>query len=98
MEKIKFYKYFFKGIEKPVIMEAENKIMADDMLQQLEHNSQTKINMSLLEDIRIEVPILGVSKKKRKGVEMIWVGKENSSDGWISKADFTEIEKRNSQK
>lgn len=98
MEKIKFYKYFFKGIEKPVIMEAENRKMANDMLHQLGQSSQTNIDMSLLEDIRIEVPILGVSKKKRKGIEMIWVGKENASDGWISKTEFTEIEKRNSTK
>lgn len=98
MEKIKFYKYFFKGIDKPVIMEAENKVIADQMLAQLGQNSQTNINMSLLEDIRIETPIIGVSKKKRKGVEMVWVGKENSSDGWIEKATFDEIEKRNSSK
>jgi hypothetical protein len=97
MEKIKFYKYFFKGIEKPVIMEAESKDIADNMLAQLGQNSQTNINMSLLEDVRIEMPILGVSKKKRKGIDFVWVGKENSSDGWIEKTQFDEIEKRNSK-
>jgi hypothetical protein len=98
MEKIKFYKYFFKGIEKPIIMEAESKDIANNMLQQLGLNSHTNIDMSLLEDVRIEMPILGVSKKKRKGIDFVWVGKENSSDGWIERTQFEEIEKRNSRK
>lgn len=98
MEKIKFYKYYFTGLQKPVIMEAESKNIADSMLKQLEQNSHTKINMNLLEDIRIEVPIIGVSKKKRKGQDFIWVGKENTSDGWLEKIQFDEIEQRNSQK
>jgi hypothetical protein len=98
MEKIKFYKYYFIGLEKPVIMEAESKDIADNMLQQLSQNSKTKIDMNLLEDVRIEVPILGVSKKKRNGQDFIWVGKENTSDGWLEKEQFIEIEKRNSKK
>lgn len=98
MEKIKFYKYYFIGLEKPVIMEAESKDIADNMLQQLSQNSKTKIDMNLLEDVRIEVPILGVSKKKRNGQDFIWVGKENTSDGWLEKEQFLEIEKRNSKK
>jgi len=41
MATIRFYKYFFIGLEKPVIMEAENKMMADDMLYHLSQKSKT---------------------------------------------------------
>jgi hypothetical protein len=98
MEKIKFYKYYFKGVTKPIIMEAESKAVADNMLEQLGINSQTNIDLKLLEDVRIEMPIVGVSVKKRKGLDYVWVGKDNSSDGWMLKDDFTEIERQNSKK
>jgi hypothetical protein len=98
MEKIKFYKYYFKGVAKPIIMEAESKAVADNMLEQLGINSQTKIDLKLLEDVRIEMPIVGVSVKKRKGLDYVWVGKDNSSDGWMLKDDFAEIERQNSKK
>jgi hypothetical protein len=79
-------------------MEAESKAVADNMLEQLGINSQTNIDLKLLEDVRIEMPIVGVSVKKRKGLDYVWVGKDNSSDGWMLKDDFTEIERQNSKK
>lgn len=86
-QKIKFYKFFFKGKPKPVIMEAYNRESADQMLEQLNEKTGV-INMGDLEDIRIEMPIMGVSKRKRLGKTYVWVGLEKSGDGWMLEADF----------
>ena len=93
MSTTRFYKYFFRGLEKPVIMEAENKLMADDMLYHLSQKSKTNIDMSLLEDVRIETPLFGISKRKRHGKNFVWVGKEKTSDGWLEQEEYDAIQK-----
>jgi hypothetical protein len=42
--KTRFYKYFFLGLEKPIIMEAESKNDADQMLVELQYKSKTPID------------------------------------------------------
>lgn len=83
MGSIRFYKYYFRGMEKPVIMETTDKATADNMLRQLSQKSNTQIDMRRLEDFRVETPIVGISVKKRNGEELVWVGKEFTSDGWL---------------
>jgi hypothetical protein len=90
--KTRFYKYFFRGIEKPVIMEAEDRFMAYEMLKQLSFKSQTKIDMSKLEDMRIETPLVGITTKKRNGVDFTWVSKEYTSDGWLETEEYKRIQ------
>ena len=92
-QKIKFYKYFFRGSKKPVIMEALNRDLADEMLESLNEKTQV-IDMSLLEDIRIESPVMGVSKRKRHGESFTWVGKERSVDGWMLDSEFKQANKK----
>jgi len=89
--KIRFYKYFFLGIEKPIIMEAKNKQEADQMLTELQYKSQTKIDFKRLIDVRVETPIVGISKRKRKGNEYVWVGEQFASDGWLLKEEYDKI-------
>lgn len=85
--KIKFYKYYFSNNEKPVIMEAYSREDADAMLQQL--NKKTKaLDMSMLIDTKIEMPIMGISKRKRMGKTYIWVGNDYSTDGWMEETEF----------
>jgi hypothetical protein len=43
MGKIRFYKYYFTGKDKPVIMEAEDRLTADQMMQQLKQNTYYKV-------------------------------------------------------
>jgi hypothetical protein len=88
MEKTRFYKYYFKNVDKPIIMEAENRAIADDMLRELAKKPKVNIDFSKLQDIRMETPIVGISKKTRKEVDYIWVGKEHTSDGWMEKQEF----------
>lgn len=89
--KTRFYKYYFLGLDKPVIMEAESKNKADEMLVELQYKSQTPIDINRLIDVRVETPIIGISKKKRKGIEMVWVGKEFTRDGWIPQEEYDRI-------
>jgi hypothetical protein len=98
MATIRFYKYFFIGLEKPVIMEAENKMMADDMLYHLSEKSKTNIDMSLLEDVRVETPLFGISKRKRHGKDFVWVGVDNTSDGWLEQKEYDAIQKLKNNK
>ena len=90
--KTRFYKFFFKGMEKPIVMEAEDKYIAYEMLKQLSYKSQTKIDMSKLEDIRLETPLVGISTKKRNGIDLTWVSKKYTSDGWLETEEFKNIQ------
>lgn len=90
--KTRFYKYFFQGLDKPIIMEAEDRYIAYEMLKQLSFKSQTKIDMNKLEDIRVETPLVGISKKKRNGIELTWVGKQHTSDGWLETEQYNAIQ------
>jgi len=95
--KTRFYKYYFQGMDKPVIMEAEDRYIAYDMLKQLSHKSQTKIDMNKLEDMRVETPLIGISTKKRNGIDFTWVGKQHTSDGWLESEQYQEIQKLKKQ-
>jgi hypothetical protein len=97
MSKIRFYKYYFKGIDKPVIMEAESKDVADRMMQQLKQSTTANISAKDLIDIRVETPISGISKRKRQNQDFVWVGKEFTSDGWLLQSEYDEIEKLKQQ-
>jgi hypothetical protein len=95
--KTRFYKYYFQGMDKPVTMEAEDRYMAYEMLKQLSYKSQTKIDMSKLEDMRIETPLVGISTKKRNGIDYTWVGKEHTSDGWLETEEYKAIQELKKQ-
>jgi len=95
MSKIRFYKYYFRGVEKPVIMEAESRALADQMMQQLKERSAVNFGAKDLEDVRVETPIFGISKRKRNGIELVWVGKEYTNNGWLSQDEYDKIQKLN---
>jgi hypothetical protein len=76
-------------------MEAENKNDADQMLVELQYKSQTSIDFNKLLDVRVETPIVGISTRKRKGNEFVWVGKEYTSDGWLEKQEYDRINNLN---
>jgi len=93
MSKIRFYKYYFLGVDKPVIMEAEDRLTADQMMQKLKENTSVNLNAKNLIDIRVETPIVGISKRKRHNKDYVWVGNEFTSDGWLLQTEYDEIEK-----
>ena len=93
MSKIRFYKYYFLGVDKPVIMEAEDRLTADQMMQKLKENTSVNLNAKNLIDIRVETPIVGISKRKRHNKDYVWVGNEFTSDGWLLQTEYDEIQK-----
>ena len=97
MSKIRFYKYYFLGVDKPVIMEAEDRITADQMMQKLKENTSVNLSAKNLIDIRVETPIVGISKRKRHNKDYVWVGNEFTSDGWLLQTEYDEIQKLKQQ-
>jgi hypothetical protein len=87
---IKFYKYYFSGIEKPIIMEAPSRFIADEMLFSLGERT-SPVPMERLIDVRVESPVVGVSKTKRFGKTYIWVGCQITDNGWLDEEKFNEI-------
>jgi hypothetical protein len=90
-DKIKLYKYFFKQTDKPIVMEAKSRQEADHFLRLL--NERTGGNMTVHDilDLRVETLVIGESKKIKKGKTLIWVGKENTKDGWMDKEEYLKI-------
>jgi hypothetical protein len=93
MSKIRFYKYYFLGVDKPIIMEAEDRATADQMMQKLKEKTTANLSAKNLIDIRVETPIIGISKRKRYNKDYVWVGNEFTSDGWLLQTEYDEIEK-----
>lgn len=76
---IKFYKYYFNGQEKPVIIEAVSKQSAHYALQQiLPKLSDKGYDLQDLKDMKVESPLIGVNRKQYQGKTFVW-----SADGWI---------------
>lgn len=94
---IRFYKYFFIGMSKPIVMEAFDRLTADKMLNQLGVRSGTQINLKNLIDVRIETPLFGITTKKRQGNEYVWIGIDKTSDGWILQEEYDNLEKLKQQ-
>jgi hypothetical protein len=92
MTKVRFYKYYFRNVDKPVIMEAESRLQADQMMQELKERSKVPISVKDLIDIRVETPIMGISKRKKKGSEFVWVGLEHTTDGWLLQSEYDKIQ------
>jgi hypothetical protein len=78
-------------------MEAESRLSADKMMQQLKQNTTVKLSAKDLIDIRVETPIVGISKRKRHNKEFVWVGTEFTSDGWLLQSEYDKIEKLKQQ-
>jgi len=92
MVTIRFYKYYFIGNDKPIIMEAETRLQADQMMQELKERSKVPISVKDLIDIRVETPIIGISKRNKKGNEFVWVGLEHTTDGWLLQSEYDKIQ------
>jgi hypothetical protein len=91
MNRVKLYKYYINNIEKPLVMEAESREMADQMLVSLNNKLGGNLSIKNITDVRIETLVVGESSKIKGGKKHIWVGKEYSNDGWLEKNKYLEI-------
>jgi hypothetical protein len=95
MSKVRFYRYYFLGLAKPITMETTDRGTADEMLKELNHRTNGSIKFKNLIDIRVETPIVGISEKKISGIDYVWVGLESAQGGWMSKENFNKIINKN---
>jgi hypothetical protein len=88
---IKLYKYYFKQLEKPLVMEAESRKLADEMLMSFNDRIGGGMDISDLIDVRIETLIVGESSKIKNKKKHIWVGTDNTRDGWMELDEYLQI-------
>lgn len=84
---IRFYKYYFLGIEKPVQVEAINKDEARKAMDVIYPQLPEAYHQSKICGETITVPLLGISQKKKDGKTYIWIGPK-TADGWIEESKY----------
>lgn len=82
--RIFFYKYYFSGKEKPVVIEARNAAAADRKIEDLYDFLLDKgYDCKNIINTTVEEPLEGISTKTLEdGQTYVWVGPE-TRDGWI---------------
>lgn len=85
---IRFYKYYFHGIDSPITIEANNKDEARLILKSVVEKLPPKYQQSKVIGETIVIPLKCVSSKVVKGVKYIWVGEENARGGWLSEEAY----------
>lgn len=89
--KIKLYKYYFRQLEKPIVMEAYSRQQADDFLRLFNEKIGGKMSINDMLDLRVETLVVGESSKIKKGEKYIWVGTDFTNDGWMLEDEYLEI-------
>ncbi len=69
-------------------MEAKSRELADAMLEEFGSRIGNPIPYDRLQDIRIEMPVTGISTRTRNGKTYTWVGSDRSADGWMLEEEF----------
>lgn len=87
-DRIKFYRYRFLGIEKPVTIEARNRASARDMIERMMSTLPEEYKQSRIVGESVFVPLTGTTEKTKNGEKYIWVGETHSKDGWMREAEF----------
>ena len=95
MNKIKRYKYYFQQVDKPIVIEAISRKRADVILINLNAEMGNWMNIKDLLDLRIETLVIGVSKKIMNKKNLIWVGTNNTKNGWMNEEEYLKIVIRN---
>tara|TARA_R110000787_G_C13350072_1_gene439033 strand:- start:123 stop:431 length:309 start_codon:yes stop_codon:yes gene_type:complete len=95
LNKIKRYKYYFQQVDKPIVIEAISRKRADAILINLNAEMGNWMNIKDLLDLRIETLVIGVSKKIMNKKNLIWVGTNNTKNGWMNEEEYLKIVIRN---
>ncbi len=91
---IRIYMFYFKGYKDPLIIEAENKKIAEDYLIEEVTKIARFVGPVELEDFRMTTPVYGITEKDIKGIPHVWVGLDLAGSGWLSKTEFIKLKKR----
>ncbi len=81
---IKFYKYYFFEVKKPVVIEARTAESAREKLKTVYETLPEPWHSSKIIGESVTSPIDFISTKKQNGTLLTWVGEdeENSTNGW----------------
>jgi hypothetical protein len=85
---IRFYKYYFHGIDSPITIEARNKEEARLILKSVVEKLPPKYKQSKVIGETIVIPLKCVSSKVVNGVKYIWVGEDKAHGGWLSEEAY----------
>jgi hypothetical protein len=85
---IRFYNYYFYGVEQPLTIEAHTKQEAREIMQSIAHQLSPKYRESKIVGETVVIPLKGVSEKVVKGVKYIWVGLSKSPNGWLNEYEY----------
>jgi hypothetical protein len=95
---IRFYNYYFYGVDKPLTIEANSKQDARVIMQSIMPKLSDKYRESRIIGETITIPLLGVSEKVVKGKKYIWVGLSKSNNGWLLEEQYRyELERSKSK-
>jgi hypothetical protein len=78
---IRFYNYYFLGVEKPITIEAISTVDARNIIESILPKLSEKYRDNKIIGETITIPLRGVSEKMVKGIKYIWVGTDKSRDG-----------------
>lgn len=81
-QKIKIYRYYFENKKHPLCIVANNRIEARHKLSLGVTPYLHKSNKPILLGETVAIAIVGKSKMHIDNVSYIWVGFENSPNGW----------------
>ena len=83
-ERIKIYRYYFDGKKHPLTITAYNRVQARHKLSVGILPYLNNLDYGLLGET-VTVPIENITTKIVDEIEYVWVGLQNSKDGWQKK-------------
>jgi hypothetical protein len=95
---IRFYNYYFDGLEKPITIEAYNKQEARLIFRNIREKLSDKYKHSKVVGETIVIPVRGISEKFVKGVRYVWVGLDKSKNGWLTEHEYKAALERSKRK
>jgi hypothetical protein len=95
LSNIKRYKYYFVQLKDPLVIEAESRQVADGLLISLNQRVGGVMDVKDLYDLRVESLIIGTSFKIKNKKNHIWVGLNNTIDGWLEESEYLKVVNNN---
>lgn len=94
----RIYKYYFYGIDEPIVIQAQTSPQARDLLRHVFHTLDECYRNSVIIGETVSSMVMGITEKKVDGITYCWVGFAKSPDGWMEKTkmerDMAEFEKK----
>ena len=90
--RIRYYRYYFIGLDEPVEIMATYKKEARKLLYET-INSTPLLQKRHIIGETVTLPIFGETTEEINGEDYVWVGFENTETGWMKLKDYERAEK-----